>query len=269
VILESGPPASPSEGPAGGTVTEDRLLNGRVRLLQPAQGYRAAIDPVLLAAATPAEEGDRVLDLGCGAGAASFCLAARLPGVRVAGLELQAEAADLARRNAALNDVATRVRITLGDAALAPAHLPSGSDPDLVAGRFDHVMTNPPFYPGGRHTRSPRAGKAVSHGEGTADLATWVAAAARLLAPRGTLTMIHRADRVDEILARLAGRFGAVVLYPLWPRAGAEAKRILIRARLGARTPARLLPGLVLHGEGGRYTPAADAVLRDGAALDF
>ncbi|MEA1652986.1 hypothetical protein UAJ10_28720 [Nitrospirillum sp. BR 11164] len=96
-----------------------------------------------------------------------------------------------------------------------------------------------------------------------------MAAAARLLAPRGTLTMIHRADRVDEILARLAGRFGAVVLYPLWPRAGTEAKRVIVRARLGARTPARLLSGLVLHDEGGRYTPAADAALRGGAALDF
>lgn len=269
MILTSAAAEPRKEDSADGGITEDRLLNGRVRLLQPTQGYRAAIDPVLLAAATPAEGGERVLDLGCGAGAASFCLAARLSGVRVAGLELQPEAADLARRNAELNGVAARVRITLGDAALAPAHLPPGSDPDLVAGRFDHVMTNPPFYPGGRHTRSSRVGKAVSHGEGTADLAAWVAAAARLLAPRGTLTMIHRADRVDEILARLAGRFGAVVLYPLWPRAGAEAKRIIVRARLGARTPARLLSGLVLHDEGGRYTSAADAVLRDGAALDF
>ncbi|MEE3623379.1 methyltransferase [Nitrospirillum sp. BR 11752] len=255
--------------PVEGDLTEDRLLDGRVRLLQPAQGYRAAIDPVLLAAATPAGGEDHVLDLGCGAGAATFCLAARLPGVRIAGLEVQPAAVDLARRNADLNGVAGRVRISLGDAAQAPGHLPPGSDPDLLAGRFDHVMTNPPFYPGGRHTRSPRAGKAVSHGEGTADLATWIAAAARLLAPRGTLTMIHRADRVDDILARLAGRFGAVVLYPLWPRAGAEARRVIIRARLGARTPARLLPGLVLHGERGGYTPAADAVLRGGEGLDF
>ncbi|WP_307718731.1 tRNA1(Val) (adenine(37)-N6)-methyltransferase [Azospirillum sp. B4] len=269
MILESIPATPPPDGPTGDDVTEDTLLGGRVRLLQPAQGYRAAIDPVLLAAATPAAGADRVVDLGCGAGAAAFCLTARLDGVRVAGLEVQAAAADLARRNAELNGVASRVRITLGDTAQAPAHLPAGSDPDLVSGRFDHVMTNPPFYPGARHTRSPRVGKAASHGEGTADLATWIAAAARLLAPRGTLTMIHRADRVDEILARLAGRFGAVVLYPLWPRAGVEAKRVIIRARLGARSPARLLPGLVLHGEGGGYTPAAEAVLRDGAGLDF
>nr|WP_211106580.1 methyltransferase [Nitrospirillum iridis] len=245
------------------------MLNGRVRLLQPAHGYRAAIDPVLLAAATPAAGGDRVLDLGCGAGAAAFCLAARVDGVRVTGLELQPAAVQLARRNAALNGVADRVRITLADLTQAPGHLPPGGDPDLVAGRFDHVMTNPPFHPGGRHTRSPRPGKATSHGEGTADLATWIAAAARLLAPRGTLTMIHRADRVDEILARLTGRFGAVSVFPLWPRATVEAKRVIVRARLGARSPARLLPGLVLHGEGGRYTAAADAVLRDGGALDL
>ncbi|MDE1145247.1 MAG: methyltransferase [Azospirillaceae bacterium] len=259
----------PDPPPEGGELTEDALLGGRVRLLQPAAGYRAAIDPVLLAAATPAREGQRVLDLGCGAGAATFCLAARLPGVQIAGLEIQEAAAGLARRNAHLNGVADRVAITVGDAAQAPAHLPPGSDPDLVAARFDHVMTNPPFYPGGRHTRSPRGAKALSHGEGTADLATWVAAAARLLAPRGMLTMIHRADRVDEILARLAGRFGAVVLFPLWPRAGAEAKRVIIQARLGARSPARLLPGLVLHGEGGRYTPGADRALSGGAALDI
>ncbi|MFM2045672.1 MAG: hypothetical protein RLY86_4248 [Pseudomonadota bacterium] len=244
----------------GGAVTEDRLLGGRVRLLQPVDGYRAAIDPVLLAAAVPARAGEQVLDLGCGAGAVTFCLTERVPGVQVTGLEIQSVGVDLARRNADLNHVADRVTILPGDVADLP---------EILAGRrFDRVMTNPPFWPGGRHTPSARDHRAVSHGEGTADLSLWIGAALRLLEARGTLTLIHAADRLDDILALLAGRFGDVTILPLWPRAGQPARRVIIHARRNSRGPARLLPGLVLHGAGQGYTAAAEAVLRDGQALD-
>ncbi|HYE49736.1 MAG TPA: methyltransferase [Azospirillaceae bacterium] len=238
----------------------DLLLGGRVRLLQPGKGYRAAIDPVLLAAAVPAGEGERVLELGCGAGAASLCLAARVPGCRVTGLEMQAEAAELARRNAALNRLEERFEVVEGDLLRPPGVLRPGG--------FDRVMANPPFHPAGAHTISPTAGKAASHGEGEAGLADWIAAALRFLKGRGTLTLVHRADRLDEILARLHGRFGAVTVLPLWPMQGREAKRVIVTARRDARSPARLLPGLVLHGAGGAYTPEAERVLRDGVALE-
>lgn len=243
---------------SSGSVTEDRLLGGRVRLAQPAGGYRVAVDPVLLAAGVPARPGERALDLGAGVGAASLCLAARVPGVSVTGIELQPGLAALADANAAASGLAGRVRVVAGD-LLAP--------PPEIAPGFDHVLANPPYMRAGAHTPPPDAGRAAAHGEGEAALADWVACAARFLRPKGTVTFVHRADRFDELVSLLRGRFGEVTLIPVWPGGGKPARRVLVRARLGVRGPARLLPGLVLHGPDGGYTAEAEAVLRDAAPL--
>lgn len=238
----------------------DRLLGGRIRLVQPERGYRAAVDPVLLAAAVPAGAGEHVLDLGAGVGAASLCLAARVPGCRVTGIELQPDLAALAAGNAEASGLAGRVRVLRGDLLAPPPELAA------LAGRFDHVMANPPYLKAGAHTPPPDAGRAAAHGEGAADLAEWVACSARMLRPRGTVTFVHRADRFDELTALLRRHFGAIVLFPLWPRPGSPARRVLVRARLGARGPAAVEAGLVLHADAG-YTAEAAAVLRDAAAL--
>lgn len=240
-------------------LTEDALLDGRVRLLQPAEGYRAAIDPVLLAAAMRAEAGETVLDAGCGAGAASLCLAARQPFCPVTGIENDPAQLDLARRNIALNKMEGRIEALAGNLADPPPGLPRQG--------FDHAMTNPPYNAEG--TPSPRASKRAANREGELDLAGWVRACLALVRPKGTLTLIHRADRLDELLAALAGRAGSVAVLPLWPKSGRPAKRILLRARKGAAGALTLHPGLVLHAEDGSFTPAADSVLRGAAALEF
>ena len=233
--------------------TDDKLLDGRVVLRQPVQGYRAAVDPVLLAAAVRMTGPARVLDAGCGTGAAAFCLAARAAEAHITGLEIQPLYAGWARESAVLNHMQDRVRIVDGDLARPP---------DLGA-PFDMVMTNPPFGQDG--TAPPNAGLATAHMESGLDLAGWIKACLRLLGNNGRLVMIHRADRLSEILAALAPGTGDIRVLPIFPKTGEAARRVIVDAGKGRRTPDTLLPGLVLHEGDGKYTPAADAVLRGGA----
>ena len=148
------------------------------------------------------------------------------------------------------------------------AGAPAARLPAAASGPFDHAMANPPYQPAGHGTRPPDDAKAAAHVEGEADLNAWIAAMLAVLKPKGTRTLVQRADRRGAILAALDGRAGGVVICPLWPKAGAPARRVIVRARKGVRTPLVLAPGLVLHQADGSYTAEADAVLR-GAALDF
>ncbi|WP_431855454.1 tRNA1(Val) (adenine(37)-N6)-methyltransferase [Azospirillum sp.] len=240
---------------------EDSLLGGRVRIAQPPEGYRAAIDPVLLAAATAAELGNRVLDVGAGTGAASLCLAVRAPACRIVGLEKHPEVAAYASHNIERNGLQARAWVVVGDLLNPPLMVAPGS--------FDRVMMNPPYLKADAATLPPDPWKAAANVEGEATLAHWIAFAATMVKMRGWLTLVHRADRVDEILALLHGRFGSTTLFPLWPKAGEAAKRVLVSAQRGSKAPTTLAAGLVLHEADGRFTAAAEAVLRDGAALSL
>lgn len=242
-----------------GNLREDALLDGRVRLRQRADGYRVAIDPVLLAAAVPARAGERVLDLGCGGGAAALCLLVRVAGVRAVGLELQEDLARLAGANAALNGATDRFRAVRGDVL----------QPPFRADSLDHVFCNPPYLPAARARPGPADSRRIANVEGAAKLVDWVAAALALVKPRGTVTFVHRADRLDDLLWALNERAGGIVVVPLWPREGRDAKRVLVQARRGVATPLRLAAGLVLHDAAGGFTAEADAVLRRGEGLEL
>lgn len=246
---------------AGPAFTEDRLLGGRIRLRQPASGYRVAIDPIFLAAAVAAEPHQLVLDVGCGAGAAMLCLAQRVPQCRIVGLETERDLVRLAGDNAILNGMEARISVTIGDLLRPP--------PRLSPGAFDHVMANPPFYEQGRTTPAATQGKTGATVEGDADLSAWVRFALAMARSKGTVTFIHRADRIDALLAEIAGRAGDVVVFPLWPGQGRPASRILVRARKQTAAPARLAAGLVLHEADGRPTFEADRILREGGGLDL
>ena len=241
-------------------LTQDGFLDGRLQIWQPARGYRSGADAVMLAAACPAQLGQSVLELGCGAGVASLCLGWRVPDLRLVGLERQAEYAALAGRNARANSIP--LQVIEGDLAAMPAALRGES--------FDHVIANPPYFLGGTAASDP--GRAVARHEET-PLAHWIDAGLRRLRAGGVLTLIQRADRLDAMLAALHGRAGAAIVLPVCARAGREAGRVLVKARKGARTPLRLLSPFVMHAgdahgsDGDDLTPQAQSVLRDGAPI--
>jgi tRNA1(Val) A37 N6-methylase TrmN6 len=237
-------------------LTEDSFLGGRVRLQQPMEGFRAAIDPVMLAASVDAGAGDRVLEVGSGHGAAAICLAFRVPDCRITGIDIQPAMVRLANDNARLNDLSTNIEFMIGD-LLRPL-------PRIAVGGFDHAMANPPFLEAAHADASPNHERATAHVEGAAGLADWITFMLRMLRSKGTLTMIHRADRLDEILSVLRGQAGEIVVFPLWPKEGKTPKRVIVRARKGIKTPLTISPGLVLHEDDGSYTARADEILRGG-----
>lgn len=242
--------------PMDANLTEDTLLGGRVRLLQPARGYRVAVDAVLLAAAVDARPSDRVLDLGAGVGAVGLCLATRLPGCRIVGIELQPALATLADRNANLNGMTERVRTIIHDLA-HPL-------PDDI-GPFEQVVTNPPYLAAAVADPSPDRSKALATVESSADLMRWLTVATAAAELAGTLTVIHRSDRLEELIGHL-GRlgWGDITIKRLPP-----AARVLVRARRAERTTHQEASPLTLHRPEGGYTEEAEAILRHAAPLAF
>ncbi|MEL7301027.1 MAG: methyltransferase [Pseudomonadota bacterium] len=234
-------------------ITHDAFLGGRVRAWQPAKGYRSGVDAVLLAAACPAQAGDTVLELGCGVGVASLCLSERT-GAGVTGVEVQSSYAALAQKNG--------VDVVEADLAQLP--------PDLRQRQFHHVIMNPPYFTQG--LAASDAGRQAARAEET-PLRTWLDVAAKRLRARGMLTVIHRAERLPDLLGAMP--LGSVEVLPLQARIGRAAHLVLVRARKDGRAPFRLHAPLTLHaapiheGDHPDYAPAIHAVLHDGAPLPF
>lgn len=243
-------------------LTHDRFLDGRLTVAQPRAGYRAAMDPVLLAAACSVQPGESVLELGCGVGVASLCLGWRVPGARLVGLELQPAYAQLARTNAIRNGIP--LDVIEGDLAAMPAALRARS--------FDHVIANPPYFPPASGTAAADPGRERAQREAT-PLAAWIEAGYRRLAPGGWFTVIQNADRLPDLLMALSSKGGSMTVLPVVPRAGRPAGRVIVEARKGGRGPFRLLSPLVLHAaaehsaDAEDLTKVAQDVLRGGMKL--
>lgn len=243
-------------------LTQHGFLGGRVRVWQPREGYRSGVDAVYLAAAAPAVPGESVLDLGAGAGVASFCLGTRVPGLSHHALEVQQAYAQLSLQNAEASGVPLKVHH--GDVSAPP--------PAMRALNVDGVLANPPYFRSGEGRASDAKGPAHSE---TVPLDVWIDCALRRLNPGGWLVMIQRAERLTDMLAGLSLRAGDIRIKPIAGRTGRPATRVVVRARKGARAPLTLCAPLIEHEgaahirDGDDFSAEAKAILRDGAALDF
>lgn len=261
------------------------VLNKRLKLRHSATGFKTSMDSVLLAAACPAVEGDHILDMGCGVGGAGLCVLTRVAGAKLSGVEIQGEHAELARQNAEANNMAERAEFITADI--------QGFRREKA---FHHIICNPPYLEAGKHLRSPSEEKATAMGgvaytphptSGKAQapnlsypsplakgggvgggidnpvLKDWIDTAHFCLKSNGSFTMIHRADKIDKIILGMGKRFGALEIIPLWPKAGQDAKRVIVRAIKDRKTPTSLKAGLILHNEDGSYTDRTEHILRE------
>ena len=242
-------------------LTDDGFLNGKLRILQPRFGYRAATDPVFLAAAVPAKTGETVLELGCGVGVASLCLAQRVTGLTQTGIELQPAYAALARQNAQRNNLV--LDVIQSDITSLPTEARIG---------FNHVMFNPPYFSAQTVTTPQNSGKKTAHVEDT-PLAAWVSVAFKRLKPKGTLTVIHLAERLPDLLTLLPPSAGDIHVRPLASRHGRDAKRVILTTRKGTKGAFRLLPPFHIHNgtkhiqDGEDFTPECRQILRNGSGF--
>ena len=242
-------------------VTTDDMLGGRLRLSQPRVGYRAGVDAALLAAACQAAPGARLIEAGCGVGAALLAAAARQPNARFVGIEIDPSAVVLGRGNIAANDMNDRVCILHGDIAAAFS--------ELRLKTFDGALSNPPFFDDAGALRGPAPAKtrAWISREG---LAAWISFLTRAVREGGDITLIHRADRLSDLLGLLGGKCGSIQVRPIQPFADTPAKRVLVRAVKTSKGPLRLLPALVLHDRtGAKHTDQTERLLRGETALTW
>jgi tRNA1(Val) A37 N6-methylase TrmN6 len=252
-VSDQSPPKAP--------FSNDPVLDGRIVLRQRTQGYRSGLDAALLAAACDSGPGQRVIEAGCGVGGALLAAAARRRESRFVGVERDADAQALAAENIALNRLADRVETILGDVGQGFRAL--GLDP------FDAALANPPFFDDPAALRGPAPARTGAY---IADdgLSAWTAFLLKAVREGGTITLIHRADRLADILTLLAPKAGSFRIRPIHPFADQPAKRVLVRAIKTGKAPLMLLPPLVLHDRlGGKHTAEAEGILRGEADLGW
>ena len=236
--------------------TIDNFLNGKIKLKQLLSGYRATSDAILLASSLRPEKNQTVLDVGAGTGAVSLALAAASDAI-ITGLEIQMDLLKLANENAKLNQMQKKVSFMLGDIANPPRK--------IIDSSYDFVVTNPPYYT--ETFIPPNKNKAIAHHENNIPLPLWIDFCLRRIKPYGSFSMIHRADRLQEILNIISSRLGALKIVPLWPMYGKNPKRIIITGIKNSAAPLEILPGLILHTSKGNYTKKAQNILRNGQCL--
>lgn len=245
-------------------ITRDLFLGDKLVISQPKKGYRAGVDAVLLAACVDAAGPATLLDVGAGAGTVGLCAAVRLTQLQVVLLEREPALAALAQQNIEANGLAGRARAVCAQVTSTAGELDAHG---LLPDSFDYCVANPPFHDESAGTLPPNAFKAGSHAMPEGALEDWARFLARMVRPGGKVAMIHKAEALEILMAVMGPRFGALTVFPIFPRPGETAIRVIVRGVKGSRAPLRLRPGLILHGHGNAFTPEATDLLRHGAAL--
>ncbi len=244
-------------------LSADDFLGGRLSILQPRKGHRSGIEAVLIAAMAPLKPQQTVIDIGSGVGVAGLCALARVPEVKAILVEADPAAAGLARDNAARNGFSDRTEVVVGDITARGAIDRCG-----LISAADHAVANPPFYDPASSRISPE--KAAAHAAPDETLDAWLRFAVAALKPDGSLTLVHRAEALELVLAAFARRFGALAVLPVHPRPAMPATRVIVQGRKGSRAPPSILPGLVLHEvDGPGFRPQVEEILRNGAAFEL
>ncbi|MGE0108527.1 MAG: tRNA1(Val) (adenine(37)-N6)-methyltransferase [Bdellovibrionales bacterium] len=240
--------------------TLDFLLDSRICVEQPSEGYRIAVDTLLLASTISENNGARILDMGCGVGGVMLAVACRLESAHITGLELQSDLAELCRKNIERNHFAGRLSVEEGSATQAQSHM---------AAQFDQVMMNPPFHDSARHDGSPNKSKERANLEQRGEIEQWIASAAHATHEDGVLSMITRTDRRDEMIEKLNVHFPHLYIKPIWSNDKGRSKRILLRGFKKGETGVWEQPPFILYGPDGRYSEAGNRLLREAEEMEF
>ena len=246
-------------------ITKDDFLGGRIILSQPKKGYRVTSDSVFLAASLNLKPDERILDVGAGSGAILCCLAARLSEnigtITMHGIEIQQDLLSLANENALNNGFADNIQYYKGNILDDIIYCEPNS--------YHHVVSNPPYYEKEKIKPSPYISKATAQSGDNINLDIWIKRCLRMVRPQGYLTLIHRADRLDDIISSLMPKAGSITVFPFWPAKDKDANRVIIRAQKDAKGFLSLKSGLIVHKSDGKYTPTAEKILRHGHSLDI
>lgn len=240
--------------------TKDSFLGGGIRIWQPKKGYRAGIDPILLAASVNVSAGQKVLDLGCGVGTASFAIGYRVKNVELYGIEFQKVFADLADLNSKENGIEFQVECTnISDLSS-----------NITSKNFDHVIANPPYFDRKSSVRGINVYKEKSFGD-TRPISEWLKVAAKRAKPKGFVHFIVRSDRLMEIFTNMPNSLGSLVITPVISRKNENAKLTILHAKKNGRAGFIISSPIVLHplksDSREKYVPEVDKVLRNGASL--
>lgn len=247
-------------------LTDDAFLGGKLQCLQPAKGYRSGLDAVFLAAVIPARPGQTTLEAGSGTGIASLCLAAGVDNLNIVGLDINPESVKLARENARRNGFEKNSIFIEGDLSRSFKELEAKG---IAQNQYDHVFANPPFFSQQAAQASPDAGKARANVMGREGLDKWLSFLTAVVKPHGTITLIHRAEALYALTHAFEGRAGDLKIYPLFPKAGASASRVIVQGIKGSRAQSSLLQGQVMHRPDGTFANEVQDILRNGKRLEI